>query len=92
MNGTELQHIIDSPNSMGDVYLPSGEFEGPFAINRPCRVIGNNTTLWRGKGPILTVNSKGVVLKDLRIEITNDSLSPGDNIRRQRIPSLTMLR
>ncbi len=80
MNGTELQHIIDSPNSMGDVYLPSGEFEGPFAINRPCRVIGNNTTLWRGKGPILTVNSKGVVLKDLRIEITNDSLSPGDNI------------
>lgn len=72
--------MLNSPDLMGEVHLPSGEFEGPFAVNKPCRVIGNKTTLWGGHGAVLTVNAPDVALKDLRVEITNDSLSAAKSI------------
>ncbi len=76
MNNSDIQRLLDSPENYGTVNLPGGEFEGPFEINKPCTVIGNNTTLWGGTGAILTVKAPGVTLRNLRVEITNDSLPP----------------
>ncbi len=80
VNRKELQELLNNPGLNGEIRLPSGEFEGPFSVNSPCRVIGNSTTLWRGRGPVLTVNAENVTLENLRIEITNDSLPAGENI------------
>lgn len=80
LDGYELQQMLLKPGSDGTIHLPSGEFEGPFMIDRPCRIIGNSTTLWRSKGTILTVKCAGVVLENLRIEITNDNNPPSDCI------------
>ncbi len=80
MNNAHIQSLLDSVASYGTCTLPCGEFEGPFVISKPCTVIGDNTTLWSGNESILTVKAAGVVLKNLRIEITNDSLPPHKNI------------
>lgn len=71
MRTVNIQQLLDNPDATGAVRLPSGEFEGPFYINRPCVVVGKNTTLWAKDGPIITINSHGVALKDLRVEITD---------------------
>ncbi|MCL2054360.1 MAG: TerD family protein [Oscillospiraceae bacterium] len=80
MNSPEIQKLLDNPDFNGAVNLPGGEFEGPFYINRPCTVTGNNTTLWSGGGCIVTVNSPNVTLKNMRIEITGVHLPPHKNI------------
>lgn len=68
----DIQKAIDNAAAYGEVKLPSGEFEGPFRITKPCSVVGNATTLWAKEGPALSVESKGVSLTDLRIEITGN--------------------
>lgn len=68
---TNIQQLLDNPDVTGAVRLPCGEFEGPFIISRPCVVVGNNTTLWSKNGPILNINSNGVALKDIRVEVTD---------------------
>ncbi|MGN0585833.1 MAG: TerD family protein [Oscillospiraceae bacterium] len=65
-----IQRLIDSTSAYGEVYLPQGEFEGPFTVNKPCRIIGDNTTLWCGSGTILTIKAGGAELENLRAEIT----------------------
>ena len=79
MTNIELQKLLnDTPG--GDVTIPSGEFEGPFAVNKTCRIIGKDVTLWRNKGPVLRVNAPNVVLEDLRVEITNNNLGAADSV------------
>lgn len=73
MENVNLQRLIDSPDSMGTVKLPAGEFEGPFVVSRPCTIVGNNTTLWRKSGTVVEVRSRGVCLKNVQIEITGGS-------------------
>lgn len=80
MTNIELQQLLNRPDSSGEIHIPSGEFEGPLAVSRPCRIVGNNTTLWRSKGPVLTVSSSGVTLENLRIEVTNDNLPAADSV------------
>lgn len=65
-----IQRLIDITPTYGEVYLPQGEFEGPFTVNKPCHIIGDNTTLWCGSGTILTIKSEGVAVENLRAEIT----------------------
>ena len=73
MNTEDIQKILDLPNAVGAVKLPPGEFEGPFTVNRPCIINGNDTTLWCREGTVLDIRSKGVTLKDIRAEITGGS-------------------
>ncbi len=80
MTNSELQRLIDNPDFSGEVHIPSGEFEGPFTISKPCRIIGNNTTIWCRKGSVITVSSSGAVLENLRIEITNENLPAAECI------------
>lgn len=86
MTSIELQKLLNSPDRSGEVHLPQGEFEGPFVIEKPCKVIGNETTLWSGRGAVLTVKASEVSLEHLRAEITNSSLTGPDSIA---ISSLT---
>lgn len=79
MTNIELQKLLNEPVN-GEVRIPAGEFEGPFAVSKPCRIIGNDTTLWRNKGPVLSINSHGVTVEKIRAEITNSSLSAADNV------------
>lgn len=66
--GETIQQILDSGNK--EITLPLGEWEGPFVIRKPCIVTGVSTTLWAKKGPTLIIGSKGVTIKNLRIEVT----------------------
>ena len=66
---TVIQQKIDSGS--GVINLPSGEYKGPFYINHPCIVEGKNTTLWNSKETVLVINSSGVILKNLRLEMIN---------------------
>lgn len=80
MTSIEFQKLLNSPDGSGAVHLPKGEFEGPFVIEKPCRVIGSDTTLWSGRGAVLTVRAAGVSLEHLRAEITNSSLTGADSV------------
>lgn len=63
-----IQQLLDGGSN--EITLPLGEWEGPFVIKKPCCVVGMSTTLWAKKGPALIIDSKGVTIKNLRIEIT----------------------
>jgi len=64
-----IQQIIDSGGPV--ITLPPGEFKGPFYIKYPCVVEGNNTTLWNNRETVLFIESDGVTLKNLRVELIN---------------------
>lgn len=56
--------------SSGDFALLPGEYQGPLVIKRPCVLRGGGATLWADRGPVLVIESPGVTVKDLRVEIT----------------------
>lgn len=66
----KINDLIARAGAGETVQLPTGEFEGPVPINKPLRLIGKNTTLWAKDGAVLDINSNGVFLEDLRVEIT----------------------
>ena len=53
--------------------LPMGEYEGPLRISHACTVDGHGATLWVKSGTALIVDADQVVLKNLRIELTENS-------------------
>ena len=61
-----------APN--GEVTLPSGEFEGPLVINKPLRLRGKSTTIWAKNSPVIRITSGGVIIEDIRAEITEGSI------------------
>lgn len=52
--------------------LEPGEYEGPLRVTRPCVIEGNGATLWAARGPVLVIESPGVRVKNLRVEITGE--------------------
>jgi len=57
--------VIDEP----------GEYEGPFILDRPIRLVGlvhdpRGVTFWTKRGPVIIVRSPDVVLESLNIEVT----------------------
>lgn len=66
----KINDLIARAKAGDTVQLPAGEFEGPILVNKPLRLIGKNTTLWAKNGAVLDINSNGVFLEDLRVEIT----------------------
>lgn len=65
-----IYDIISATPDGGTAALPAGEFEGPAVIGRPMTLKGGNTTLWARHGAVLNVQSGGVSLEGLRVEIT----------------------
>lgn len=66
----KLSTLIDRASPGGTLILPAGEFEGPVVIGKPLTIEGRDTMVWARKGPVLTIESSGVVLQDLNVEIT----------------------
>lgn len=76
----EIQEQLNRSQRGDVVLLPSGEFQGPFIVANPCTIEGKNTTLWTKSGPALIIESKDVIVKDLRIEVTKPPTLPDDFI------------
>lgn len=71
---SKIQDSFDS--QAGDVSLEPGEYEGPLVITRPCTLDGRQSTLWAGSGPVLRIESPGVTVKNLRVEVTGENAAP----------------
>ena len=70
-----LRLIVQDAPEGADISLPPGEFEGPFLLDRPLRLVGRGdrpeaTTLWTRRGPAVIVRSPGVSLANLSVELT----------------------
>ena len=74
MDGTDIQHLLDNPDSMGRVTLPEGEFEGKFFIRKSCTVNGSGTVLWNLSGPVLVVDAENVHINNVKVELTHDNI------------------
>lgn len=61
------------------LWPPKGEYPGPVVINHPLILDGQGATIWAFKGPVLSIHSDGVSLRNLRIEVTGEEgSSPED--------------
>ncbi len=70
--GNVIQKLLDNVKDGEIIQLPVGEYMGPFYIRRPCKLIGNKTTLWTEKGSVLNITANGVSLEGMRVETTGD--------------------
>lgn len=59
--------------SGGKLELRPDEYKGPLVVNRPGVVDGRGATIWADAGPVIQVKSRGVTLRNLRVETMNDS-------------------
>lgn len=75
INQQTLQEKFDADKS-NEFNLSPGEYQGALKISRPCVINGNRSTLWAKLGPVILVKSPGVVIKNLRVEITEDASTP----------------
>ncbi|MEB3885015.1 hypothetical protein [Lyngbya sp. CCY1209] len=57
------------------LWPPKAEYPGPLIINHPMILDGQGATLWSKVGPVLLIQSPGVSLKNLRIEVTGEQRS-----------------
>lgn len=67
----KIQEQFNS-NSSADFILTPGEYEGPLVVDRACTIDGCRSTLWANSGPVLTIVSSNVTVKNLRVEVTGD--------------------
>lgn len=71
----DINEMIACAGAGDTIRLPAGEFEGPVVINKPLRLVGNNTTVWAKEGAVLDIDCGGVTLEGLRVEITEGTKS-----------------
>lgn len=78
-----LQEQIDSQpdNTILTLWPPNYEYHGPIVIGRSIILDGQGATICGHKGPILSIQSDRVILRNLRIEVTReqDSKNPQEN-------------
>ena len=76
----DIQTLLDNPDIMGRVNLPAGEFEGRFTVRKSCTINGGGSVLWGASGPVLIIEAERVVINDLKIELTHDSIPDEQHI------------
>ena len=74
----ELQKTVDSAPTGATIRLPRGEYRGPIRISRALAIEGEGAVIWAQNGPIISVESSGVTLRDFQIEVT-DGTSGGES-------------
>jgi hypothetical protein len=74
MSDFNLARILMNPPSNGMIEIPPGEFQGSWIISRPVQLIGSglSTVLWKEKGPVLKIQSSGVKLAGLSLEVSEE--------------------
>lgn len=68
-----LQEKIDNTEEYGTLVLEFNEYVGQVVIDKPITIDGQNSTVCTKRGPVLSVHSEGVSLKNLRLEVTSDA-------------------
>jgi stress response protein SCP2 len=76
--GEQLQDMIDAATSGSTLRLMRDEYEGPIVINKPLILEGGDGALWAKTGPVVTISTPGIVLRNLDIEVTGAPDAPGD--------------
>jgi hypothetical protein len=67
----EFQEQIDSALPTGILHFPvTQELAGPVVINGPLKIVGNGVTIWASRGPAIQIDSDGVELSNLRVEVS----------------------
>lgn len=74
----KLQEELDRIPEGGTCTLYHSENPGPLVIKRAMNVECTNVTIYSSIGPVLKILSSGVVLKNLKVEVTSDVLSGTD--------------
>ena len=69
----ELQKTLDNAPEGATIALPRGEYRGPIRISRALTIEGAGAVIWAQHGPVVAVNSAGVTLRDIQIEVTDGS-------------------
>ncbi|MEI6259733.1 MAG: hypothetical protein WCR46_07505 [Deltaproteobacteria bacterium] len=75
-NGQEegsFQDDLDALQDGATLQLIPREFPGPVKINRCMILDGQGATIWSLKGPVVSIRSDGVVLRNVRIEVTGEN-------------------
>ncbi len=76
----QLQKELDKLAAGNTLKLKAGEYEGPLIINKPCKIEGYNSTIWAACGPVIDIQSPGVTLKNLSIEVTGEQSSASPSV------------
>ena len=71
----ELIHALAHHRGGEPLIIPLREYAGPIKIIRPVTIDGQGATLWAHKGPVVIIQSEGVTLKNMRIEVTGEPIS-----------------
>ena len=68
------QVSVAEADKNGDFNVPMGEHFGTLIVDQPMRITGKGrqSVLWHTDQPILIILARGVVLKDLMLELTFD--------------------
>lgn len=78
-----LQATIDGAPSGATIQLPRGEYRGPIVISRPITIEGIGAVIWAQSGPVVRVQSEGVSLRGVQIEVTDADDSPDSDVALQ---------
>lgn len=78
MSDFDLTQLLRNSPPSGEIKIPSGEFEGAWVVDKAIHLVGSglSTVLWKEKGPVLRIQSPGVKITNLSLEVTAD----GDTI------------
>jgi len=74
----EFQRRLDASPAGSNLTLFPREFPGPVVVRRPLTLDGREAVVWAMRGPVVAVDSDGVVLRNLRIEVTGTTQEEGE--------------
>lgn len=93
----KFQSRLDATANGSVVQLSPQEFPGPVVIKRPLVLEGNGATIWNYTGPVISSQVDGVVLRNVKIEVTGTTeagqgkdgcalwVKPGSNIQFENV-------
>lgn len=75
MSRGNLREVIALAREGALVEVAPGEYQGPWNIDRPVRLVGvgRACVLWASQGPVLRIKAPGVTLQGLSIEVTDEA-------------------
>ena len=68
-----FQSDLDELKDGATLQLSPREFSGPVIINKRLTLDGQGATIWALRGPVVSIQSDGVVLRNIRIEVTGEN-------------------
>lgn len=79
LSSTGFQGVLDSQPDGETIECLPHEYSGPLFFRNDVILEGRGATFWALEGPVVIVESSGVTLRDLRIEVTADAPPEGSD-------------